>query len=54
MKVELSLSELQMIASWGPKSLHPSTQELKRKIDNIVLAAKAKEGEKYIDNTRSI
>jgi hypothetical protein len=53
MKIELTLSELQMIAAWAPKSLHPSTQELRRKINNIVLAAEADDGAQYIEKDRA-
>lgn len=56
MKVELTLSELRIISNAlnGIKltiqtmPLHVGVLETRHKIDNIILAAKVSEGEKYI------
>ena len=48
MKVELTLSELQLIKSYIPKSVHPSTQALRQKLNKIVMAAEIKEGAEFI------
>ena len=53
MKIELTFEELRLIQGWAPSSFHPSTQALKRKINNIVAAAEVREGNKYIERDKA-
>lgn len=49
MLIELTLRELEQIRALFPKdAVHPATWALSKKLDSIVIAAKAKEGAEYI------